>query len=199
MNDFGTNDLVRTLRFLLYVLVLLYVLFDFFPDWINYKYWTISIKIHRTGFFYYYTTLPIIRTGWKISLHLQIYVLVDLKNMGWNIYKTSTYNRNLRVHTYACTRTLRRPVASGGAGGARAPPVFGRSLNPISTMRGWLCPPYYHCTTLHGGDKSSISTMCFWYLSVPIWLRIIILNIIWYNLSKIFGCHSFWSTKRQIL
>ena len=55
------------------------------------------MKIHRTGFFYYYTTLPIIRTGWKISLHLQIYVLVDLKNMGRNIYKTSTYNRNLRV------------------------------------------------------------------------------------------------------
>ena len=32
-------------------------------------------------FFYYYTTLPIIRTVWKISLHLQIYILVDLKNM----------------------------------------------------------------------------------------------------------------------
>ena len=40
-----------TPRFLLYVLVLLYVLFDFFADWINYKYWTISIKIHRTVFF----------------------------------------------------------------------------------------------------------------------------------------------------
>ena len=86
-----------TLRFLLYLLVLLHVLFEFFPDWINYKYWMISIKIHRTVFFYYYTTLPIIRTGSKISLHLQIYVLVDLKNMCWNIYKTSTYNRNLRV------------------------------------------------------------------------------------------------------
>ena len=32
---------------------------------------------------------------WKISLHLQIYILVDLKIMGWNIYKTSMYNRNL--------------------------------------------------------------------------------------------------------
>ena len=37
--------------------------------------------------------------------------------------------------------------------------------------------------------------MNFWYLSAPIWLRMIILNIIWYNLSKIFGCYSFWSTK----
>ena len=92
-----------TLRFLLYVLVLLYVLFDFFPDWINYKYWTISKNIHRTGFFYYYTTLPIIRTGWKISLYLQIYLLVDLKNMGWNIYKTSTYNRK-------SGRVVKKPV-----------------------------------------------------------------------------------------
>ena len=40
-----------TLRFLLYVLVLLYVLFNFFADWINYKYWTISKKIHHTVFF----------------------------------------------------------------------------------------------------------------------------------------------------
>ena len=28
----------------------------FFSDWINYKYWTISIKIHRTVFF---TTIPL--------------------------------------------------------------------------------------------------------------------------------------------
>ena len=69
----------------------------FFPDWINYKYWTISIKIHLTSFVYYYTILPIIPTGWKISLHLQIYVQVNLKNMNGNFYKTSSYNRNLRV------------------------------------------------------------------------------------------------------
>jgi hypothetical protein len=41
-----------------------------------------TIPGHCTGFFYYYNTLPIISTGWKISLHLQLYVLVDLKNMG---------------------------------------------------------------------------------------------------------------------
>ena len=34
---------------------------------------------------------------WDWSLHLQMYVLVDLKNMGRNIYKTSTYNKSLRV------------------------------------------------------------------------------------------------------
>ena len=34
-----------------------------------------------------------------------------------------------------------RPVVPGGAGGAMASPYFGRSLNPISTRGGSLCPP----------------------------------------------------------
>ena len=34
-----------------------------------------------------------------------------------------------------------RPVVPGGAGGAMAPPDFGRSINPISTKGGRLCPP----------------------------------------------------------
>ena len=34
-----------------------------------------------------------------------------------------------------------RPVVPGGAGGAMAPPDFGRSVNPISTKGGTLCPP----------------------------------------------------------
>ena len=38
------------------------------------------------------------------------------------------------------TQTI-RPVVPGGAGGAMAPPDFGRSVNPISTMGGRLCPP----------------------------------------------------------
>ena len=37
-----------------------------------------------------------------------------------------------------------RPVASGGAVGALAPPVFGQSVNPISTRGGKLCPPQYY-------------------------------------------------------
>ena len=35
-----------------------------------------------------------------------------------------------------------RVVVPGGAGGAMAPPNFGRSVNPISTKGGRLCPPY---------------------------------------------------------
>ena len=34
-----------------------------------------------------------------------------------------------------------RPVVPGGAGGAMAPPIFGRSVNPISTKGGRLYPP----------------------------------------------------------
>ena len=34
-----------------------------------------------------------------------------------------------------------RPVVPGGAGGAMAPPDFGRLVNPISTKGGRLCPP----------------------------------------------------------
>ena len=41
------------------------------------------------------------------------------------------------------------------------------------------------------GDKSNISGMIFWYLLVPIWLRIINLNMIWYNSSNIIDYHSF--------
>ena len=68
----------------------------------------ISIKIHRAFFTTSYATLPVIRTGWKISHHLQIYILFDLKNMGRKIYKTSTYNRNLRVSIYLAVLLLFR-------------------------------------------------------------------------------------------
>ena len=34
-----------------------------------------------------------------------------------------------------------RGVVPGGAGGAMAPPDFDRSVNPISTKGGRLCPP----------------------------------------------------------
>ena len=36
-----------------------------------------------------------------------------------------------------------RGVARGGAEGAKAPPEFGRSVNPIQTMGGRLCPSHY--------------------------------------------------------
>ena len=39
---------------------------------------------------------------------------------------------------------LSREAGGGGAGGARAPPKFGISVNPIRTKGGRLCPPYYY-------------------------------------------------------
>ena len=43
------------------------------------------------------------------------------------------------------TIIINRGVARGGARGARAPPPpeFCRSVNPIQTMGGRLCPPHY--------------------------------------------------------
>ena len=38
-----------------------------------------------------------------------------------------------------------RPVVPGDAGGPMAPPDFGRSVNPISTKGGRLCPPNDTC------------------------------------------------------
>ena len=39
--------------------------------------------------------------------------------------------------------SMPRGVARGGAEGARAPPEFGRSVNPIQTRGGRLCPSHY--------------------------------------------------------
>ena len=50
---------------------------------------------------------------------------------------------------------LCRPVASGGAGGARAPPVFGRTVNPISTRRA----DYTHHRTTSPSGFSDLATV----------------------------------------
>ena len=47
-----------------------------------------------------------------------------------------------------------RPVASGGAGGALAPPVFGQTVNPIST-RG---ADYTHHSTTSPPGISDLAT-----------------------------------------
>ena len=77
-----------TLRFLLYVLVLLYVLFQIFWLIFTYTYRTIAFLNFLIG-----EKLKI----WKFSFSFQIYVHYDLKNQFWNIYKYRIYNRNLRI------------------------------------------------------------------------------------------------------
>ena len=44
----------------------------------------------------------------------------------------------------SCGPSIYRGVVPGGAGGAMAPPDFGRSVNPISTRGKRLCPPNYY-------------------------------------------------------
>ena len=83
--------MTHTLTFLLNVLVLLYVLFWFLVDGTVHFHYCITLpiihtvlkKVYSTINFYYCTALPIIRT--------------ELKNQTCNIYKYSSYNRNLRV------------------------------------------------------------------------------------------------------
>ena len=77
-----------TLRFLLYVLVLLYVLFGKYSLIFTNTYGTIAIFI-----FLLHEKLKIL----IFLCTLQIYVPYDLKKQACNIYKYRTYNRNLRV------------------------------------------------------------------------------------------------------
>ena len=47
------------------------------------------------------------------------------------------------INQYVAEIALFRGVARGGAGGAKAPPEFSKSVNPIQTMGGRLCPSHY--------------------------------------------------------
>ena len=77
-----------TLRFLLYVLVLLYILFEIFCLIFTYTYHTIAFL----NFLLHEKSQICI-----FSLSFKIYVPYDLKNQACNIYKYCTYNRNLSV------------------------------------------------------------------------------------------------------
>ena len=54
----------------------------------------------------------------------------------------------LYIINYVYITVFSRPVVPGGDGGAMAPPDFGKSVNPISTRGGRLCPP--NNTGTHG-------------------------------------------------
>ena len=53
---------------------------------------------------------------------------------------SSSINKSIPFSFHFLNRVL-RGVFPMGAGGAMAPPDFGRSVNPISTTGGRLCPP----------------------------------------------------------
>ena len=48
---------------------------------------------------------------------------------------------NVLFNTFYEIKCILRGVVPGGAGGAMSPPDFDRSVNPISTKGGRLCPP----------------------------------------------------------
>ena len=64
---------------------------------------------------------------------IRFYIRSDIK-LGDSVHVNHTINFVIKLISY-------RPVASGGAGGALASPVFGRSIHPISTRVGTLSPP----------------------------------------------------------
>ena len=59
-----------------------------------------------------------------------------------------------------CKEIVDRPVASGGARGAHAPPLFDRSTKPISTRVGTLSPPSTVCPT--GFSDLAMALVCIW-------------------------------------
>ena len=64
-----------------------------------------------------------------IIIHTYLKVSVQTKNKQITLW--------YRIFGAICVR----PVVPGGAGGAMAPPNFGRSVKTISTKGGRLCPP----------------------------------------------------------
>ena len=71
-----------------------------------------------------------------------VYSIINLKIM---IQYVLLFSRSIRnsLHTQNLVRTI-RAVASGGLGGLQSPPVFGQTVNPIST-RG---ADYAHHSTM---------------------------------------------------
>ena len=72
--------------------------------------------------------------------------LTDLPNIGGPRFRHQAfgvpppYANVIKVWLLIFTETL-MPEPGGGARGATAPPIFGRSVNPIPTGEGRLSPP----------------------------------------------------------
>ena len=114
---------------------------------------------------------------------------------------------------FFCQKSGYRGVARGGAEGARAPPEFGRSVNPIQTRGGRLCPSHY-CQPPRIQKAIYISAMWFpedlkdssfpswaepsWKVNKLSWAE---LNIAVFELklSLIWFIHTFFSSKLFLL
>ena len=66
-------------------------------------------------------------------------VVKALMKSHWLLFCTTPKAKSLYSNFFNVSQLMHykfRPVASGGAGGALGPPVFGQTINPISTRGG---------------------------------------------------------------
>ena len=92
----------------------------------------------------------LLSSGWIKSLMKSFY---EMSKADQDEYMT-LHNKFNNFQNYQnsedfqnCKEIVDRPVASGGARGAHAPPLFDRSTKPISTRVGTLSPPSTVCPT----------------------------------------------------
>ena len=75
--------------------------------------------------------------------------------------KEQLYPSSNLIFLFVCP-TKFRGVVPGGAGGAMSPPDFGRSVNPISTKGGRLCPPNNTGTPGFSDFPMTLNLLLFW-------------------------------------
>ena len=78
-------------------------------------------------------------TGKNLALKYYIYFRRGNESAKWMQLSMLSLNKKM-TPLVLCLLAI-RPV---GAGGTLAPPDYGRSVNPISTSKGRLCPPHYN-------------------------------------------------------
>ena len=119
--------------------------------------------------FWFYITWKCIKYIW-----LKIVIKKGLKRKlvcTWSeVPYKSFFSHIAQVFLVLILKTQSRPVVPGGAGGAMAPPNFGRSINPISTKRAYYAHyiTYSHPSGFSNLPKALPGTKfkCIWRSSV---------------------------------
>ena len=74
-----------------------------------------------------------------------------------------------------------RPVVPGSAGGAMAPPIFGTSVNPIST-KGADYAPHITTGTPRFSDRPTVLMICYLILNMHVCPALIEITLLAYNI-----------------
>jgi hypothetical protein len=103
----------------------------------------VSQKRNELNLFFYPDNLEILESWILISSFKYLRVVRPSQDR-----KSNSFVCFVRIYgstIFFSRSTLVTGMQQGeGQGGAAAPPDFGRSVNPISTKGGWLCPPQYY-------------------------------------------------------